>query len=133
MTGEEYKKLMAAAAKAGESQEFYNDILNQLSELRGKLDWGHPWNKEVQMAISALHSKLAMPASSPSVITHTVNIGGSFKGTLQSGENNSATSNTTSASESNSVLKWILDNVIGVVISGVILALVLLWLGLNNP
>ena len=65
------------------------------------------------------------------VTTNTINVGGSFNGNFQSGESNTAS--TTSAPENNSIFKWVLDNIIGVVVSGIILALLLAWLGLNQP
>lgn len=65
------------------------------------------------------------------VINNVVNVGGSFNGILQAGDSNSATSNTTSAPHKSSAVSWIMDNIVGVVVSGLILIVVATWLGLK--
>lgn len=105
MTGDEYNELMAAAARAGESKEYYTEVLNRLSDLRRNLGPRSPWKAEVVMAIDAVHAKLSAISSS----------------------------NAESPQESNKnrSLKWVLDNIIGVVLSGLILAIILSLLNLD--
>lgn len=68
------------------------------------------------------------------VINNTFNVGGSFNGNLQTGES-SAIDQTVQSSkpEKSSHVKWLMDNIVGVVISGIILAALLSWLGLSVP
>lgn len=98
----DYQNLIADSARAGESIEFYNEVLNRLSEKKRMVSYSHPWNKQLEQAINNVHLKLsAINEKQPAI------------------------------KSSNIVLKWILDNIVGVILATVLSAVVLGWFGLN--
>lgn len=65
-------------------------------------------------------------------INNTIHVTGSFNGILQSGTNNSAIESPVENANGKSALSWVMDNIIGVVVSGLILAAVLTFFGIKG-
>ena len=67
----------------------------------------------------------------PSGIQNTINIHGSFHGSLQSGETNTVNSSAENNKPKSGVIAWCFKH-IGAVITAVLIAVILSWLGLKN-
>jgi len=67
------------------------------------------------------------------VTTNTINVTAPFTGILQNGQHNQASSNTISPSEQSkgAIIKWVFDHISQIIV-GVIVALILGWLGLGG-
>ncbi len=68
---------------------------------------------------------------SPLGIQNTINIQGNFHGNLQSGETNTVSSPTENIKTKSGVITWLLEH-IGKVFTGVLVVVILSWLGFKN-
>ena len=67
-----------------------------------------------------------------SIVNNTIHINAPFQGTLQSGEHNFIGSNPAENPNEFKLAEWVMDNIVGVVLSGLILSALLAWLGLGS-
>lgn len=59
-------------------------------------------------------------------VSNTINIGGSFRGNLQSGMTNEI-----SGAQQKSIAQWFIDHIVSVIIAGLAVAAIVAWLGIK--